>query len=99
MSKHALPRSRVATGIVQLKLVTHGQDSAHSFDGGIPFGAALSILHTEFKACYGGRYMITARVGSTAIVFCTAPLKNSFVKMLHDDGSHPSSTIITGIFY
>jgi hypothetical protein len=76
--------------------------------GGISLGAPLSIRHelesgdhvwsgdlhiTEFKACYGGRYIITAGVGSTAIVFFTRPLKNSFDKMLRDDDSSSSSTI------
>jgi hypothetical protein len=75
--------------------------------GGISIGAALSIRHelesgdhawscdlhiTEFKACYGGRYIITAGTGSTAVVFSTRPLKNSFDKMLRDDKS--SSSII-----
>ncbi|KAH7630361.1 hypothetical protein B0T09DRAFT_321650 [Sordaria sp. MPI-SDFR-AT-0083] len=76
--------------------------------GGISLGAELSIryelesgdhawsgdLHiTEFKACYGGRYVITAGVGPTAIVFSTRPLKNSFKKMLRDDDDPSSSTI------
>ncbi|KAK4182396.1 hypothetical protein QBC35DRAFT_172930 [Podospora australis] len=76
--------------------------------GGISLGAALSIRHelesgdhawskdlriTEFKACYGGRYIITAGVGSAAIVFFTRPLKNSFDKMLRDDDNPSSSTI------
>lgn len=68
--------------------------------GGICIGAALSIQHelesndyawssdlhiTEFKACYGGQYTITAGVGSSAIAFSTRPLRNSFDKMLRDD--------------
>ncbi|KAK4101832.1 hypothetical protein N658DRAFT_530591 [Parathielavia hyrcaniae] len=76
--------------------------------GGISLGAALSIRHeleagdhawsgelhiTEFKACYGGRYIITAGLGSTAIVFSTRPLKNSFDKMLHDDDNTSTSAI------
>ena len=76
--------------------------------GGISLGAALSIRHelesgdpvwsgdlpiTEFKACYGGRYMITAGAGSTAIVFFTRPLKTTFDTMLRDDDSSSSSVI------
>ena len=68
--------------------------------GGISIGAPLSIRHelesgghawscdlhiTEFKACYGGQYIITTGVGSSAIEFLTRPLKNSFDKMLRDD--------------
>lgn len=75
---------------------------------GISLGAALSIRHelesgdhawsgdlhiTEFKACYGERYIITAGVGSTAIVFFTRPLKNFFDKMLRDDDNPSGSTI------
>ncbi|KAL7952405.1 hypothetical protein V8C34DRAFT_319073 [Trichoderma compactum] len=74
--------------------------------GGISIGAALSIryelesgghawssdLHiTEFKACYGGRYVIATGAGSSAIVFSTRPLKNSFDKMLRDDDDSSSS--------
>ena len=74
--------------------------------GGIYIGAALSICHelesgnhawscdlhiTEFKACYGGRYIITTGVGSAAIVFSTRPLKNPFDKMLSDDNSSTSA--------
>ena len=76
--------------------------------GGISLGAALSIRHelessnhawsgdlhiTEFKACYGGRYNITASMGSTTIVFFTKPLKNCFDKMLGDDDNSSRSTI------
>ena len=76
--------------------------------GGISIGAALSIRHelesgdhawsrdlhiTEFKACYGGHYVITAGVDSTSIVFSTRPLKNSFDKVFRDDDNSPSSTI------
>ncbi|KAL7919034.1 hypothetical protein ACQKWADRAFT_302440 [Trichoderma austrokoningii] len=65
--------------------------------GSISVGAALSIryelesgghawssdLHvTEFKACYGGQYVITAGERSNAVVFSTRPLKGSFQKML-----------------
>ena len=72
---------------------------------GISIGAALSIryalesgdhawscnLHiTEFKACYGEQYIITAGVGSTAVVFSTRPLKNSSDNMLRDDNSSNS---------
>ena len=76
--------------------------------GSISIGAALSIRHelesgdhawscdlriTEFKACYGGQYVITAGVDSTSITFSTRPIKNSFDKMLRDDDNSPSSTI------
>lgn len=76
--------------------------------GGISLGATLSIQYelesgdhgwsgdlqiTEFKACYGGQYIITASVGSNAIVFFTRPVKDSFSKMLRDD-DNPSSSII-----
>lgn len=76
--------------------------------GGISTGAALSIRHelesgdhawscdlhiTEFKAYYGGQYVITAGVGSTSIVFSTRPLKTSFDKMLRDDDNPSTSTI------
>ncbi|ELQ33830.1 hypothetical protein OOU_Y34scaffold00870g7, partial [Pyricularia oryzae Y34] len=76
--------------------------------GGITIGATLSVRYalesgghawscdlpiTEFKACYGGQYIITAGVGSNAIVFSTRPLKNSFDSMLrHEDNS--SSSVI-----
>ncbi|KAI6573808.1 hypothetical protein MCOR09_002648 [Pyricularia oryzae] len=76
--------------------------------GGINIGATLSVRYalesgghawscdlpiTEFKACYGGQYIITAGVGSNAIVFSTRPLKNSFDTMLrHEDNS--SSSVI-----
>ncbi|KAI0528263.1 hypothetical protein F5B22DRAFT_632675 [Xylaria bambusicola] len=74
--------------------------------GGISIGAPLSIryplesgghawsgdLHiTEFKACYGGQYIITVGVGPTAIVFSTRPLKNSFDNMLGGDDSFSNS--------
>ena len=74
--------------------------------GGISIGAALSICHelesgdhawscdlhiTEFKACYGGRYIITTGVGSAAIVFSTRPFKSSFDKMLGNDSSSTSA--------
>ncbi|KID94662.1 hypothetical protein MAJ_09382, partial [Metarhizium majus ARSEF 297] len=76
--------------------------------GGISVGAILSIRHelesgdhawscdlhiTEFKACYGGEYIITVDGGANAIVFSTRPLKNSFDKMLGDDNNSSSSTI------
>ncbi|KAL7899216.1 hypothetical protein HDV63DRAFT_403272 [Trichoderma sp. SZMC 28014] len=75
--------------------------------GGISIGAALCIryelesgghvwsndLHiTEFKACYGGQYVITAGAGSSAITFSTRPIKNSFDKMLRDEDDYSSST-------
>lgn len=77
--------------------------------GGISLGAALSVqrelesggyawsddLHiTEFQACYGGRYNVTVGVGSSAVVFCTRPLKGSFDKMLRDDESLSDSSIL-----
>ncbi|KAL7950371.1 hypothetical protein V8C42DRAFT_197331 [Trichoderma barbatum] len=76
--------------------------------GGISTGAALSIryelesgghvwssdLHiTEYKACYGGQYVITADAGSSATVFSTRPLKNSFDKILRDDDDSSGSTV------
>ncbi|KAJ4865033.1 hypothetical protein T069G_01563 [Trichoderma breve] len=78
--------------------------------GGFSVGAVLSIryemesggyawssdLHiTEFKACYGGHYVITAgaRTISSAVVFSTRPLKNSFDRMLRDDDDCSSSSI------
>ena len=76
--------------------------------GGISVGAALSIRHeldsgdyawscdlhiTEFKACYGGEYIIAACVGSTSVVFSTRPLKTSFDKMLHGNDNTSSSAI------
>ena len=76
--------------------------------GGISLGAGLSIRYelesgdhawssdlniTEFKACYGGRYVITAGVGPSAVIFSTRPLKNSFNKMLREDDNSSTSTI------
>ncbi|GAB0146370.1 hypothetical protein EsHS_00006775 [Epichloe bromicola] len=76
--------------------------------GGIFVGASLSIRHelesgehawggdlhvTEFKACYGGEYIITAGAGANAIVFSTRPIKNSFGKMLRDHDNSSCSTI------
>ncbi|KAH9985934.1 hypothetical protein F4779DRAFT_639385 [Xylariaceae sp. FL0662B] len=76
--------------------------------GGISIGAGLSIRHvlesgdhawscdlhiTEFKACYGGQYIITAGAGSTATVFSTRPLKTSFDNMLRDHDNSSSSSI------
>ena len=76
--------------------------------GGISIGAALSIRHelesgdhvwscdlriTEFRACYGGQYVITAGVYPTSTVFSTRPVKNSFDKMLCDGDNSQSSTI------
>jgi hypothetical protein len=78
--------------------------------GGISLGTALSIRHelgsgdhawsrdlqiAEFKACYGGRYIVTVGVGSAAIVFSTRMLKNSFDKMLRDDGNDNDEFIST----
>ena len=72
---------------------------------GISVGALVSIrqelesgsyawsrdLHiTEFKACYGGKYVITAGIGLTAIVFCTMPFKTSS-EMLPDDNIFTST--------
>ncbi|KAK4696579.1 hypothetical protein P7C71_g1359, partial [Lecanoromycetidae sp. Uapishka_2] len=77
--------------------------------GGISIGAPLSIRHelesgghawscdlqiTEFKACYGGQYIITTGVGSSAIEFSTRPLKNSFDKILRDDDNFSFSTAL-----
>ncbi|UKZ74035.1 hypothetical protein TrVFT333_001689 [Trichoderma virens FT-333] len=76
--------------------------------GGISTGAALSIRYelesgghawssdlriTEFKACYGGQYVITAGADSSATVFSTRPLKDSFDKMLRDDDDSSRATI------
>ena len=75
--------------------------------GGISIGAPLSIRHelksgghawscdlhiTEFKACYGGQYIITTGVDSSAIEFSTRPLKNSFDKISRDDDNSSFST-------
>ncbi|KAL8724910.1 MAG: hypothetical protein Q9166_007681 [cf. Caloplaca sp. 2 TL-2023] len=77
--------------------------------GGISIGAPLSIRHelesgghawscdlhiTEFKACYGGQYIITTGVGLSAIEFSTRPLKNSFDKILRDDDNSSFSTAL-----
>ncbi|KAI4193337.1 MAG: hypothetical protein LQ350_008370 [Teloschistes chrysophthalmus] len=52
-------------------------------------------LHiTEFKACYGGQYIITTGVDSSAIEFSTRPLKNSFDKILRDDDNSSFSTAL-----
>jgi hypothetical protein len=76
--------------------------------GGISVGAALSIRHeldlgdhawscdlhiTEFKACYGGEYIITACGGSTSVVFSTRPLGTSFDNMLHGNDNSSTSAI------
>ncbi|KAF2257677.1 hypothetical protein CC78DRAFT_201579 [Lojkania enalia] len=76
--------------------------------GGISVGAALSIRHeldsgdyawscelhvTEFKACYGGEYIIAACSGSTSVLFSTRPLKTSFDRMLHGNGNSSGSAI------
>jgi hypothetical protein len=68
--------------------------------GGISIGASLSIRYelesgghawssnlqiTEFKACYGGQYIITVGADLSAFEFSTKPLKNSFEKLLRDD--------------
>ena len=77
--------------------------------GGISVGAPLSIRHelesgghawscdlhiTEFKACYGGQYIITTGVGSSATEFSTRPLKNYFDKILRDDDNSSFSTAL-----
>lgn len=77
--------------------------------GGISIGAPLSIRHelksgghawsselhiTEFKACYGGQYIITAGVGSSAVEFSTRPIKTSFDKILRDDDDSSVSTAL-----
>ena len=76
--------------------------------GGISIGAALSIRDeldsgdhawscdlrvTEFKACQGGEYIITARNSSTSVQFCTRPLKTSSGIMLHVNDKSLSSAI------
>ncbi|PVH69867.1 hypothetical protein DL98DRAFT_661456 [Cadophora sp. DSE1049] len=73
--------------------------------GGISVGAALSIRHdldsgdhawsrdlhvTEFKACYGGEYIISACVGLASVVFSTKPLKTSCDNMLHSNDNFSS---------
>ena len=77
--------------------------------GGISIGAPLSIRHelkggghawssdlhiTEFRACYGGQYIITTGVGSSAIEFSTRPLKNFFDEILRDDDKSSFSTAL-----
>jgi hypothetical protein len=74
--------------------------------GGISVGAALSIRHnldsgnhawscdlhvTEFKACYGGEYIISACLGLASVVFSTKPLKTLFNNMLHSNNNFSSS--------
>ncbi|KAL7807409.1 hypothetical protein V8C26DRAFT_414763 [Trichoderma gracile] len=76
--------------------------------GNICIGAALSIqyelqagshawshdLHiTEFRACFGGQYIITASGGSENIVFSTRLLKTSFEKLLSDDDKIADSSL------
>jgi hypothetical protein len=76
--------------------------------GGISIGAALSIRHeldsgdhawssdlhiTEFKACQGGKYIITACNRSTSVEFCTRPLKTSPDFMLHGNNNSLSFAI------
>lgn len=76
--------------------------------GGISVGAAMSIryeldsgdhvwsrdLHiTEFRACEGGQYIITAHVDSTSVMFSTRPLKTLFDKMLHGNDNSSSFAI------
>ena len=76
--------------------------------GGISVGAALSIHYeldsgdhawscdlriTEFKACQGGEYIITACCGSTSVEFSTRPVKASSVIMLHGKDNSSSFTI------
>ena len=60
--------------------------------GGHAWSCDLHI--TEFKACYGGQYIITIGVGLSAIEFSTRPLKNSFDKILRDDDNSSFSTIL-----
>ncbi|KAK4107087.1 hypothetical protein N656DRAFT_793423 [Canariomyces notabilis] len=74
------------TGQIERKSLSKRLES-----GGHAWSNDLHI--TEFRACYGGRYIITAGVGSTAVVFSTRPLKNSFNKMLLDDDNPSGSTI------
>uniref|UniRef100_A0A0B7K6E0 Fungal N-terminal domain-containing protein n=1 Tax=Bionectria ochroleuca TaxID=29856 RepID=A0A0B7K6E0_BIOOC len=45
----------------------------------------LDPLHKEFKACFGGRYSITAGAGANTYVFSTTPIKASFDGMLQND--------------
>uniref|UniRef100_A0A8H7N3M6 Uncharacterized protein n=1 Tax=Bionectria ochroleuca TaxID=29856 RepID=A0A8H7N3M6_BIOOC len=68
--------------------------------GGIYIGAPISIQFelepgrygwssdthiAEFKACFGGRYSITAGAGANTYVFSTTPIKASFDGMLQND--------------
>lgn len=76
--------------------------------GNICLGAALSIQYeleagghawssdlriTEFKACFGGQYIVTASGGPKDIVFSTKPLKTSFKTMVSDDNMLASRSI------
>jgi hypothetical protein len=76
--------------------------------GSISVGAALSIrreldsgdhawscdLHiTEFKACQGGEYVITACDGSNSVEFSTRPLKTSSDDMLYGNENSSNSAI------
>jgi len=76
--------------------------------GGISVGATLSIRHelnsgdhawscdlriTEFKACQGGEYIITACDDSTSVEFSTSPLKTSFGVMLHGNDNDSNFAI------
>ncbi|PHH62898.1 hypothetical protein CDD81_6616 [Ophiocordyceps australis] len=76
--------------------------------GGIAVGATLSTRHefesgahawgpdlhvTEFYACYGGQYNITAGTGSNTTLFSTTPIKKSFENMLRGDVQNAASTL------
>ncbi|PFH56076.1 hypothetical protein XA68_17117 [Ophiocordyceps unilateralis] len=76
--------------------------------GGIAVGATLSTRHefesgahawgpdlrvTEFNACYGGQYIITAGTGSNTTLFSTTPIKKSFENMLRGDVQNAASTL------
>lgn len=76
--------------------------------GGIVVGATLSICHeldsgerawsgdfsiAEFKACQGGKYIITARNKSTSTEFCTTPINNLARTMLQVNNSLSSSEV------
>ncbi|PHH87963.1 hypothetical protein CDD83_8164 [Cordyceps sp. RAO-2017] len=75
---------------------------------GIAVGATLSTRHefesgahawgpdlrvTEFKACYGGQYIITAGTGSNTTLFSTTPLKKSFENTLRRDVRNAASAL------
>ena len=59
--------------------------------GGYAWSSDLSI--TEFRAYYGGQYIITTGIGSNAIEFSTRPLKNFFDKILRDNDESSFSIV------